>query len=76
MLGLVAGGLTNLLLSLSGMSMEEARLWQNYWKDARNRYDAKKYEEHRQKEENILLYRYSQAHADEKVSLDKVENKV
>lgn len=71
----MAGGATNLLLSLSGMSMEEARGWQNYWKEERKRYDVRKSEEHRQKEENILLYRYSQAHADEKVSLDKVENK-
>lgn len=74
-LGLVGGGLTNLLLNLSGMTMDEARLWQNHWQEKRIRYNAKKMEEHREKEENILLYKYSQAHADEKVSLDNLENK-
>lgn len=74
-MGLVAGGLTNALLALTGMTMDEARLRQNYWQEERLRYDARKTEERRQKEENVLLYKYSQTHADAKIALDDLENK-
>lgn len=55
--------------------MDEARLYQNRWQEERKRYDARKAEEHRQKEQNVLLYKYSQTHSDAKVTLDNVENK-
>lgn len=73
-LGLIGGGLTNLLLSLAGMSMDEVRFWQTHWKEERRRYTFKKAEELREKEQNTLLYNYAQSH-DESVTLDKIENK-
>lgn len=73
---MIGGGLTNLLLNVSGMTMEEARYWQSHWVDMRTQYHGKKAEEHRQKEENILLYKYSKTHPDgDKLHLDHVDHK-
>lgn len=55
--------------------MKEARYWQNHWQDERSKFHAKKLEEHRQKEENILLYDYSKSHTDANVSLENLEKK-
>lgn len=74
-MGLIGGGLTNLLLGLTGMTMEEARFWQSNWQEERSRYHAKKLEEHRQKEENTLLYDYTKSHADVDVNLENLDNK-
>lgn len=73
-LGLLGGGLTNLLLGLTGMTMEEARYWQNHWQRERSRYIHRTAEEHRQKEENVLLYEYSKAHENLGLNLENVDS--
>ncbi|XP_063922274.1 RPII140-upstream gene protein isoform X1 [Zophobas morio] len=56
-LGLMAGSVTLGILSLTGMTMEEARYWQYYWRQERQNYIQKSQAEYCAKEEGgMILY--------------------
>lgn len=55
-MGLVCGGLTNLLLHISGLRIEDTRYWSKQLIEQRTSIHYKQMEEHRQKKENVLLY--------------------
>lgn len=80
-LGLFGGGLTNFLLHLSGMTMEEARYWQQHWRDRREQVVYAKAIEKREKEEFELLHEHSLKYKDNKELIidnedeNKTENK-
>lgn len=57
--------MTNLLMSLTGMNMDEVRYWQMRWKQQQEVGAFKKYEEQRQKENMILLYEHNMKHKQE-----------
>ncbi|CAG9862573.1 unnamed protein product [Phyllotreta striolata] len=54
-LGLFCGVSTTLLLKLSGISMKEARYWQNHWQDARLEYGRKELQEYLHQENFAVI---------------------
>ncbi|EFA10175.1 RPII140-upstream gene protein [Tribolium castaneum] len=58
-LGLIAGGATLGLLSLTGMSMDEVRYWQYHWQRERQNYTNKGIAEYLAKEEDEVVQHHN-----------------
>ncbi|KAJ8920116.1 hypothetical protein NQ315_011772 [Exocentrus adspersus] len=83
-LGLICGCATMGILKLAGISLEEARYWQYYWKDSRNEYFRKGVADYLEKQDFAVIKIHNDkvgeagkdlSNLDKEVSTDKTSEK-
>lgn len=72
-LGLVCGCLTQGILKLSGMSMEEARYWQYHWKQGKTEYWKKGVKEYMEKDEFAVIKLHNLEIGEEGKNIENLE---